>query len=110
MYPLLWRGLRIAAYLTDFARELNDQAPLASSVTRALRAFRQADVPPERWDVYLYRARSITQEHSAHIKTKAAGNGFGPKPKMGYYFAVLEDLLGLKPDDTTQPSPSEHAP
>jgi hypothetical protein len=94
---------RIAAYLTDFARELNDQAPLASSVTRALRAFQQAKAPRERWGDYLYQARSITQEHSAQIKTKAQGSGFGPKPKMAYYFAVLEDLLGLKPDAIARP-------
>jgi hypothetical protein len=101
---------RVAAYLADIAPQLGDQAPLPSSVTRALRLFRRAAVPPELWGDYLYRARSVTQEHSGSIKTKPPGNGFRPKPKMAYYFGVLEDLLGLKPEESPPSAPSVHTP
>ena len=52
------------------------------------------------------QVRAITQEHSGSIqKTDGDDNGrIGRKNKMAYYFAVLEDLLGLRPDEpTTQP-------
>jgi hypothetical protein len=99
---------RLAGYLADFARELRDEAPLASSVTRALNAFRAAGVPPERWAEHLYQARSITQRRSASIGKQinpdaATYPGPGPKSKMAYYFAVLDDLLGLRPPPPAGP-------
>jgi hypothetical protein len=101
---------RVAAYLADIAPQLGDQAPLPSSVTRALRLFRRAGVPSEQWGDYLYRARSVTQEYSGTIKTKPPATGFRPKPKMAYYFGVLEDLLGLKPEESPPSAPSVHTP
>jgi hypothetical protein len=86
----------LGAYLSDFARELSDQAPLSSSITRAVKSFKLANVPRERWADFLYQAKSITQERSGQIKKQAPKGTFQPKPKMGYFFAVLEDLLGLK--------------
>jgi hypothetical protein len=40
-------------------------------------------------------ARAITQERTASIKTPRP-DGFGPKPKMAYLLAVLEDALGQR--------------
>ena len=102
----------VAAYLRDFMRELHDQSKLSSAVTRALNLFKAANVPPERWSDYLYQARAITQEHSAQIsKTIADGKGqFGTKNKAPYFFEVLTDLLGLRPNDTIQSTQKENSP
>ena len=43
----------------------------------------------------LYHARTVTKERSAAIRAAPVGDGTMPaKPKMAYFFAVLEDLLG----------------
>lgn len=87
----------LAAYLGDFARELGDAAPLASTITRVLTLFQTAGVPRERWGDTLYQARAITQERTAQIRTLSAdgGQGIRRKNKMPYFLAVLADLLGL---------------
>ena len=89
----------ITAYLQDFRHELGDEAPLTSSVTRALNIFAKAHIPPERWADCLYQARSITKERSAQITKKRSENssGYAAKNRAPFYFAVLEDLCGLKP-------------
>jgi len=89
---------QLRAYLTDFARELHDAAPLAATISRVLSLMRKAGVPRERWSDLLYQARAITQEHSAQITTPAEGIvGRGTKNKVPYFLAVLESLLGLRP-------------
>ncbi len=100
---------RLRAYLGDFAAELGDEASLASSITRALNLFRQANVPPELWGDHLYQARAITQEHTAQI-TKQSSNGraIRRKNKMPYFFEVLEDLVGLRPEGSSRSGGSVH--
>ena len=101
---------RILAYLQDISRLLNDQAPLQSSVTRAYHLYQQSGKPIEVFCELLYQARAITQERSASIRGQGSSTGRGGprKGKVGYFFAVLEDLLGLKPPDdhTTYPKGS----
>ena len=89
---------QVVAFLSDFAREFNDQAQLASSVTRAVNLFKQADLPREQWGDYLYQARAITQERTGSIRTTVGegGNGFSRKNKAPYFFEVLLDLLHLR--------------
>ena len=41
----------------------------------------------------LITARAITQERTGSIRTPRP-DGWGPKPKMAYWFTVLEDLIG----------------
>ncbi len=92
---------RLVAYLRDFAIELGDEAPLAATVTRALNTFKAATVPPEFWGDHLYSARAITQERTAQITKQARdGNAIRRKNKMPYFFEVLEDLVGLRPEPT----------
>ena len=47
----------------------------------------------------LYEARSITKERSAQITKKRSKNatGFAAKNRAPFYFAVIEDLYGLRP-------------
>jgi phage replication O-like protein O len=96
----------IVAYLADFARELNDQAPLRVSVSRALNLMAQSGLPREAFVPRLYEARSRVKEYSASIQTIVTRNG-SPVPvkaKMAYFFAVVADLCGLKADQDS-PSP-----
>lgn len=95
----------LAAYLKDFARELGDESPLSSTVTRAYKIFAAANVPAARWSDYLYQARAVTQEHTGQITKRATDGGAGArqKNKMPYYFAVLEQLVGLRSETPTQP-------
>lgn len=91
---------RLRPFLTDFARELGDEAPLASTITRTLNIFKAAGVPPAQWADALYQARGLTQEHTAQIR-KIAGDtdpGLRRKNKMPYFLATLEQLVGLRPE------------
>ena len=100
-------GSDCGAFLTDFARELGDEAPLAATITRTLNIFTAAGVPPEQWSDLLYQARGLTQEHTAQIRKLAGdgGDGIRRKNKMPYFFATLEQLVGLRPAPVTPPPP-----
>src|SRR5215210_7142898 len=91
---------RLRPFLEDFARELGDEAPLSSTITRTLNIFKTATVPPERWSDLLYQARGLTQEHTAQIRKTAntGGDQLRRKNKMPYFLATLEQLVGLRPD------------
>jgi hypothetical protein len=99
----------LVAYLSDFARELNDQAPLRVSVTRALNLLARSGLPREAFLQRLYEARSLTKEYSASIQTtvQRTGSPVPVKAKMAYFFAVLEDLLGFKEEPADAPR-AEH--
>jgi len=85
----------IFAYVNDFARELGDNAPLKSSVTRAYNIYRASGASIERFTDAMYQARGKTLERSASIRTQRTdGEVWSPKAKMSYWFAVLEHELG----------------
>ncbi len=88
----------VAAFLKDFQHELGDEAPLSSSITRALNIFKAANIPLERWGDCLYQARSITKERTAQITKKPSekATGYAAKNRAPYYFAILEDICGLR--------------
>ncbi len=88
----------ILAYIGDYARELNDQAKLKASTTRAFNLYRQAGVALDVFSARLSEARAITQEQTAAIRTRVddGTTAFPRKNKMAYFFAVLEDLLGVR--------------
>jgi hypothetical protein len=88
----------IQAYIADFARELNDRAPLRASTTRAYNLYRRSGLDQGTFVGQLYAARAIVKERLASIRSRGADSpaGFPIKHQAGYYFAVLEDLLGLR--------------
>ena len=97
---------QLRAFLADFAVELGDEAPLASTITRTLNIFTAAGVSPEQWGDLMYQARGLTQEHTAQIRKLATGKIAGRhKNKMPYFLATLEQLVGLRP--TTSSSAPE---
>lgn len=84
-------------FVEDFAREFNDAAPLRSSTSRLVNLYQRAESPMGEFIDQLYAARSITKERTAAIRTAAEDAATGSqKNKMGYFFAVLEDRLGLR--------------
>ena len=98
--PLSEERQQITTYISDFAREMGDQAPLKSSVTRAYNLYQESGWSFPRFIDALYQARAKTKERTATIRGSASSAApFGPKAKMGYYFALLEDELGLRDDD-----------
>jgi len=88
----------IQACVSDFARELNDTASLKASTTRAYNLYRRAGVSQDDFVTQLYAARAIVKERVASIRSHGSdvASGFPRKQQAGYYFAVLEDLLGLR--------------
>jgi len=92
----------LATYLGDFAGELGDHASLTSTTTRALRLYQRSDLSRDAFIHRLYEARAITQERSTSIRGSEAGprkRGRPAKNKMPFFFAVLEDLLGMREDN-----------
>jgi len=96
---------RLRPFLSDFAQELGDEAPLSSTITRTLTIFKAANVAPERWSDLLYQARGATQEHTAQIRKIAADgeSSIRRKNKMPYFLATLEQLVGLRPEPARSP-------
>lgn len=88
----------ILDYITDFAREFADQAPLASSTTRAYNLYKAAGIDLDTLIGAMQQARSIVKERSGSIRTQTddPNRPFTVKAKMGYWFSVLEDVLGLR--------------
>jgi hypothetical protein len=99
---------RVVDYLADFARELGDTAPLASSVTRAVNLMHRAGVDLEAFVEALYHARAVTKERWATVRKeeRAPDRPVPRKQAMAYFFAELEHALGLRELPET---PEEHA-
>jgi hypothetical protein len=88
----------ITDYVSDLARELNDEAALPSSVSRAVNLYRRAAIDLESFTDALLGARAVTKQRSAGIHKQTNGHDtvFGPgKNRMAYFFAVFEDMLDL---------------
>jgi hypothetical protein len=82
----------IESYLADYARELNDQAPLASTLTRTTKLYVNSGLELIPFLNAMQEARVITQRNSGNIR-KAAPEGSMTKPKMAYYLSVLESIV-----------------
>lgn len=91
----------IEDYITDYSREMRDDAKLSSSVSRAFNIYQRSGMDLDAFLGALILARSTTQKNSAAIKKMAPGTE-GHKAKMPYFFGVLEDLLGVTKDALQQ--------
>ncbi len=92
----------LGAYLGDIAARFGDEAPLSATITRVLRIFTVANVPPERWGDFIFQARAIAQERSDRIAKQATGpTGFPRQNKVPYMLACLEQMVGLRPTPQT---------
>jgi DNA-binding transcriptional ArsR family regulator len=73
--------------IAQFAEEFGDRASLKSSTNRAYNLFCKAGVSVDQFVACLWEARSITRDR---VRT-----GGGVKSKMGYFFTVLSERLGI---------------
>lgn len=88
----------LLAYLEDFAREFSDRAPLKSSVTRCYNLLKRSGLDRDAFIQALYQARAITKERTGSIysTSKEPGKPVPTFHKMPYFFACLEQVLGLR--------------
>jgi hypothetical protein len=87
--------------ITDLGRELGDEAPARSSISRAYNLMCEAGVSTDDFLHLLAEAKALTRAHQARI-TKTRQNA-GPVPRknlMPYLFAILQSLL--HPDEHPQ--------
>jgi hypothetical protein len=100
----------IVDYIADFAREMADRASVKASTTRAVNLFRRSGLALDAFCERMCAARAIVKERTAAITTTTSepGKPFPTKRMMGYFFAVLEDTLGLRGPTAPGPAPGSH--
>lgn len=81
----------ILGRIEQFAAEFDDRASLKSSASRACNLFARSHLTQEQFVNCLWEARSITRERIANAQHR----GTPVKAKMGYFFSVLSECLGL---------------
>ena len=92
----------IAVYVQEVARELGDQAPLRSSVTRALNLYKRSGFALQAFISMLYAARSSVKELARERGSGASSKQAKPiRNRMSYFFTVLSDSLGIAAKSTT---------
>lgn len=82
---------RISWTIRDISGEFADQAPAKSSTTRACNLYSQSGLELDAFLDVVQQARLRVKQYTGNIKTPRLENG--AKPKMGYFFTVLEDLI-----------------
>lgn len=86
-------------YVSDVAREFGDEAHPKSSTSRAVNLYNHSGLSLEAFIEVLLEARAVTKEWAGNIRKQRvdeASRGLILKNKMPYFFAVIEDRLGLK--------------
>lgn len=86
---------RILKRIEQFALEFGDNATLKASASRAFNLFERSGLTPEGFESTLWEARSITRERLS------AKSGQPIKSRMGYFFSVLAERLGLSNEGGT---------
>jgi len=105
--------LELAEFVEDLRRELNDQASAGSTLARAVNLYRRSGLGPEEFRDLLYDARRLTQRHTGSIRAQQVGGGQGvipAKPKMAYFFGVLQNALGLEGSEASGDADVERPP
>ncbi len=87
----------LAATMEEITHRLNDDPKnVRSNTTRATKLWKTSGLPEDKFVTsVLYKARSLAQQQGNVTKRAAAGAG-GIINRVPYFFAVVEDLLGLK--------------
>jgi hypothetical protein len=85
----------ILVRIEQFAQEFGDRATLKSSTSRAYNLFRRSGLSHEQFMHCLWEARAITRERVGD------SGGQHIKAKMGYFFSVLAERLGVQDTPVT---------
>jgi DNA-binding transcriptional ArsR family regulator len=81
----------IAVAIGRIAHELGDQADVKVSLSQALNLYQASGVGLDAYVDLLYRARGETKD-----RWQFPGKAPQPRNRMAYFFAVVEDRLGLR--------------
>jgi len=81
----------IGVAVERFAHELGDNADTKVSISRALNLFQTSGVSVDTFIDLLFRAKGEVQD-----RRNFPGKSPVPRNRMAYFFAVVEDRLGLK--------------
>ena len=83
--------------MEEITHRLNDDPKnVRSNTTRATKLWKTSGLPEDKFVTsVVYKARSLAQQQGNVTKRAGAGAG-GIINRVPYFFAVVEDLLGLK--------------
>lgn len=81
----------IGVAVERFAQELGDQADIKVSISRALNLYQTSGVSVDAFIDLLFRAKGEVQD-----RRNFPGKAPVPRNRMAYFFAVVEDRLGLR--------------
>lgn len=81
----------IGVAIERFAQELGDQAETKVSISRALNLYQTSGVSVDAFIDLLFRAKGEVQDRRSF-----PGKAPVPRNRMAYFFAVVEDRLGLR--------------
>jgi len=81
--------------------ELGDRATVGSTTSRAQNLWRSSGATWEEFTAAVYSARTTTQARTGAIRDRDATGAH----KMGYFFAVLADRLGMRAAPVAPPAP-----
>ena len=84
----------LATVMEDVSQKLHDDHP-RSSLTQATRLWKASGLPEDKFVQRLYEARSITQQQGS-VRGRPTKDNRQPVNRVPYFFAVVEDLLGLR--------------
>jgi hypothetical protein len=82
----------ILTRIEQFAEEFDDRASLKSSTSRACNLLARSRLTQEQFITCLWEARTITRQRIA----EAHRHGEPVRAKMGYFFSVLAERLGVQ--------------
>jgi hypothetical protein len=95
----------IRTYIAETSQMFNDQAPLNSSTSRAVNLYQKSKLPLGEFLSRLYETRSHVKERRDKVKSQVNGR----KKTMAYFFACLEDRIGLRADSRPRHDSLRHA-
>ena len=98
----------IAAYVGEVARQFGDRLPAAATANQALALYRRAKTNRAAFLGMLFQAQAVTKARCAArpVGHGASQRGGPPRQPMGFFFAVLADLLGLRAPDHRADGPA----
>jgi len=91
----------VQALVGDMRRELGDRATVGSTTSRAHNLWQASGATWEEFTAAVYGARAATQARTGAIRDRDARGAH----KMGYFFAVLADRLGMRAAPVAPPTP-----
>lgn len=80
----------VGVIIEQFAAELGDQAPTKSSISRAMNLLASSGVSRDGFIDLMFSVKGVVQDRYRH-----PGKAPLPRNRMAYFFAVIEDQLGV---------------